>query len=450
MDSEVVIALIISIIGNIINAWGMIAMKIGHQKANLKKLRKALASFTGKVKKETPDACEVTCQGDSGHHPVLGAEADREANRKAKEADGSGELTSGFLKEPYWWLGMAIYAVGSLMHVASLGFGPAALLHPMEGLTLVANALSSPFLLSERFTVVDIIGTVVIIGGVTMVVIFGPQNEDDNSMDELLDRFDGCSSDKCDYAFLYWSGAIWSVTILAFIGSLWVEYTNRRDKIRMDGSLKPRGAIFLAFTYSNIKGVMGGYTMLFGKIAVEALTDGNNFDRWETYVFVLVFVAFNVGMEYWRQKALNLFSTMYVVPLMQVSLVIFSVITGGIFFTEFNSMETYKLALFSSGVAVICVGVAILSADTESRSQLSPIKKFKVAIIAVWAAIALRNLPWGKDPWGFQEVGIQIKKNDEEFVPTPNLLTSELMHGIQQFGDFLPVCTGFREWRASC
>ena len=68
---------------------------------------------------------------------------------------------------------------------------------------------------------------------------------------------------------------------------------------------------------------------LFGKMFAEVCAESgegeNQFVKWETYLFFVLFVGFNFGMEYWRQKALNLFSTMYCVPLFQVSLVIFSV-----------------------------------------------------------------------------------------------------------------------------
>lgn len=288
---------------------------------------------------------------------------------------------------------MGIYGLGSMMHVTSLGFGPSALLNPMEGLTLVANALSAPVLLGERLTTVDIIGTVVIVIGITMVVIFGPHSETTNTMDELLDRFNWCSDVICDHAFVLWSVGVWGITIAAYTGAQYMEYINRRDDVNMDGSLKPRGATFLAMTYTNIKGVMGGFTMLFGKIMMEAL-DGAYFGRWETYLFIFVFIAFNFGMEYWRQKALNLFSTMYAVPLMQVSLVVMSVMTGGIFFSEFNNLETLDMIMFFSGVAIICIGVAILSMVSESRklNEISPRTRLRAVFIAVRSIVAMKAM----------------------------------------------------------
>ena len=64
---------------------------------------------------------------------------------------------------------------------------------------------------------------------------------------------------------------------------------------------------------------------MFAEVCAESGEGENQFVKWETYLFFVLFVGFNFGMEYWRQKALNLFSTMYCVPLFQVSLVIFSV-----------------------------------------------------------------------------------------------------------------------------
>lgn len=95
-------------------------------------------------------------------------------------------------------------------------------------------------------------------------------------------------------------------------------------------------------------------------------------------------------MEYWRQKALNLFSTMYCVPLFQVTLVVFSVFTGAIFFSEFDELSTLYLIMFLVGVAVICVGVVILSVMTESRKKVPARLRLKAAFLAVYAACALK------------------------------------------------------------
>merc|ERR1711907_604094 len=68
-----------------------------------------------------------------------------------------------FLTEPIWVIGFCLYMIGSLMHVAALGFGSQALLTPMEGVTLAANAVLAPIFLNEKLKSSDSIGTAVII-----------------------------------------------------------------------------------------------------------------------------------------------------------------------------------------------------------------------------------------------------------------------------------------------
>lgn len=58
----------------------------------------------------------------------------------------------------------------------------------------------------------------------------------------------------------------------------------------------------IALTYTNIKGVFGAYTMLCGKMVSSLLVTGGQMGKWETYFFLVLFILFNLGMEYWRQK----------------------------------------------------------------------------------------------------------------------------------------------------
>jgi len=355
-------------------------MKIGHESANAKRLTRAMQRYL-EIRKADHAAEEKAGTPHSPRSPA--------ATRQTQKS-GSAELSTSFMKENKWWCGMGTYGLGSMMHVASLGFGPSALLNPMEGLTLVANTLSSPPMLGETLTKYDIWGTIVIIAGTMLVIFFGPHTSEKYTADEILDRF-------VKTPFLIWSGAVWACTSAGYLTSKYIEHANTRDGIHMDGSLQPRGAIFLALMYTSTKGVMGGYTMLFGKMFAEVVAESgegdNQFVKWETYLFFVLFVLFNFLMEYWRQKALNLFSTMYCVPLFQVTLVFFSVFTGAIFFSEFDGMSTLYLSLFFFGVLVICIGVVILSVVTESRKlrEVAPRTKLKAAFLAVYAAVCLKN-----------------------------------------------------------
>lgn len=168
MASPLVIAFSLSVVGNIINAWGMIAMKIGHERANAQRMHESLVRFMELQ----------ACPGSPGS---------REAAADTKNLDST-DLSSAFLKQCVWWIGMLVYTVGSLMHVASLGYGPSALLNPMEGLTLVANTLTAPFALGEKLTIHDIVGTVVFLIGTAIVVTFGPHTTEEYTASGIMKR----------------------------------------------------------------------------------------------------------------------------------------------------------------------------------------------------------------------------------------------------------------------
>ena len=245
------------------------------------------------------------------------------------------------------------------------------------------------------------------------VVFFGPHNSEEYTADEILNRFSRTP-------FIIWSACIWAATGVGYAISKYIEHINERDGIRMDGTLNPRGSIFLALMYTSTKGVMGGYTMLFGKmfaeVAAESGEGDNQFVKWETYLFFVLFLLFNFLMEYWRQKALNLFSTMYCVPLFQVTLVVFAVFTGAIFFDEFAEISTFYLIMFFVGVIIICIGVVILSVMTESRAQVPVRRRMAATFQAVWFIILLRNLAQPKKKQSLTLSGSPAEEHENRLI----------------------------------
>merc|ERR1712225_101389 len=99
--------------------------------------------------------------------------------------------------------------IGSLMHVAALGFGSQALLTPMEGVTLAANAVLAPIFLNERLKTTDSIGTTVIIVGITVTVIFGPHSSITYNAQDMLRMLS-------ESAFLAWTLITTFFTVVVF------------------------------------------------------------------------------------------------------------------------------------------------------------------------------------------------------------------------------------------
>lgn len=94
-----------------------------------------------------------------------------------------------FTTNPLWILGFFIYACGSIMHGTALAYGPQTLLQPMESFCLITNAVLAPVFLDEYLTFQDVVSIGVIIIGVSVVVIFGPHSTVQHDAQHLLRRF---------------------------------------------------------------------------------------------------------------------------------------------------------------------------------------------------------------------------------------------------------------------
>lgn len=104
MDTAIFAALLLSIVGNIVNAWGMIYMKIGHELAKAQGLKAALQAYMDLRAKESTTESASPAQKDM-------------AKAKGKAANTtSAELSGRFLKQCKWWIGMATYGIGSLVN----------------------------------------------------------------------------------------------------------------------------------------------------------------------------------------------------------------------------------------------------------------------------------------------------------------------------------------------
>jgi len=286
---------------------------------------------------------------------------------------------------PIWIAGFATYAVGSLCNAAALSMAPAALLAPLDGLTLVVNTFLAPLFLPETLRRGDIVGSVVIVVGVAVCVMFGPRNEEEWTAPQMAELWG-------NEGILIWT-AVCLCGVLAtykFIQyqlaaydqlALWDPESG--EKI----SLQLARAVPLAMSHCFIAATFGAFNGLFTAATFillgQSLSGNNAFTITadcisSAFLQCGMFILANITMEYWKQKALSSFDSLFVVPVFQVMLVMMLVMTTGIYYEDFQEMGSGAILFFAVGVVVTCVGVAILSMqapqgpteETEIERQL--------------------------------------------------------------------------------
>jgi len=372
-SGKLVLGLLISFVGNAANGIGFLIQKIGHNRVISRRATTRAALYHFQTKLELLGSRDSEARAPSEEELV-----------QLKQLEEEVEITQSntFLSEGAWIFGFGIYVVGSLMHVASLGFGPQSLLTPMEAVTLVTNAMFAPLLLGEHLSREDIWGTVIIIVGTTLTVVFGPHSSISYTADAMVEMLK-------EPPFLMWSFITVAGSVGVYINLKIIEYRHARvdPPIVMDGDMKKPHATTLCMSMIWIAGMLSSYTMLTAKQVAElleaTLSGINQFDNPVTYGIIFFFVFFNFTMEYWKQKALSSFSALIVVPVFQVSMLVLSVVGGAIYFKEFSGMEWWRSLFFSLSLGIVCVGIFILARSQASKEQNITLYTSMVCVLVV-------------------------------------------------------------------
>jgi len=270
--------------------------------------------------------------------------------------------------EPYWIIGFVTYAVGSLTHGAALGFASQALLVPMEGVTLVANAFLAPIFLGEKLGKMELIGSAVCCVGIVTTVLFGPNSEQEFGTDDLLELY-------VTVQFIIYGTLQIGAGVACWVALKAVKIVNENEGVEYDGTdgtmEKPR-ARRSALLHVGIAGVLAAFNVLFLKTVSTVLLNSpepasERFAKPWPYMFIVLFAGCNFSMEVWKQRALQQFESVYIVPVFQAALIVLAVLTGGVYFKEFNEMKPINLMIFGMGLSIVAGGVFCLALEMESN-----------------------------------------------------------------------------------
>ena len=112
----------------------------------------------------------------------------------------------------------------------------------------------------------------------------------------------------------------------------------------------------MAILYSTYSALFGSTSVVFAKLLAEFLVLNFSgvevFTHWLFYATLLAWLGL---MLFWLKQlnnALALYDPLFIIPLLQANFICFSIISGGIFYQEFNSMNAggggASLSLFLS------------------------------------------------------------------------------------------------------
>ena len=202
------------------------------------------------------------------------------------------------------------------------------------------NTICATLILGEPFTRWSFGGTVLVCAGAILIAIFGAITEPAHNLDQLLALLG-----RRD--FILWMIGTAIIVVAMTFGSKAMKYMNRWT------TNSPQMRLSRGMAYGAVSGVLSAHCLLVAKSAVELLVrtivdQHNQFNRWESWAILLVFLVLALTQLYYLHRGLKLCSTSILYPFVFCVYNIIAILDGLIYFHEISRLTLLHALLVSS------------------------------------------------------------------------------------------------------
>lgn len=263
-----------------------------------------------------------------------------------------------------WQLGMFMFIVsnlvGSTIQITTL---PLPVLSTLQASGLVFNTICASIILKEPFTRWSFIGTALVAAGALLIAMFGALAEPSHTLKQLLDLLQR-------EQFILWMLGTFAM-IAAILVSIFI--LNRIHPHSQSHGLR----VYKGFAFGGISSILSAHSLLVAKSAVELLVrtiidHKNQFDRWQSWMILLLLVFFALTQLYFLHRGLKLVSTSILYPFVFCIYNIIAILDGLIYFHQTSRLSALHAGLIAVGTAVLLSGVLFLSWRISEESKTAP------------------------------------------------------------------------------
>ena len=252
-----------------------------------------------------------------------------------------------------WICGTVIFVTGSLLNFASYGFAAQSLLAALEAVQFLTNMAFSRLVFGKRINCQMMIGTLLVIAGTLLVVLFNSHSSEDFSSHQMLRLYTNLPYQIYLAAIILLSAAC-------------IIVHGRYEAAEKGGRELPWSDVVMPVTYTCFSAIWGTQSVVQAKCLAELLT---RYTSNEEQVFAspftyAVMVAWVVTVMIWLTRmntALSRYDPSTIIPLLQCEFIFFAIVSGGIFFLEFNSFTTLHWVGFTCGLGIMFAGLLVLT-----------------------------------------------------------------------------------------
>jgi len=235
------------------------------------------------------------------------------------------------------------------------------LLASLESIQFVTNVIFGKFILGKEVTQSMVLGTFLTVAGTTLAIVFSaPHGAEITSVQDMKDL---------------WKNPAWIayVCFIVALGAALQSTYARYQKAHLAGVPFKNSDNVMAILYSTYSALFGSSSVVFAKLMAEFLIllgQGKKVaDSWFFYVVILCWL---VLMLYWLKRlndALALYDPLFIIPLLQMNFILFAIVSGGIYFKEFNEFGTLNWLGFIAGVCLLFLGIYLLSPNALATGE---------------------------------------------------------------------------------
>ncbi|XP_042965364.1 probable magnesium transporter NIPA6 isoform X2 [Carya illinoinensis] len=287
----------------------------------------------------------------------------------------------GYLKEPFWWVGMVTMIVGELANFVAYVFAPAVLVTPLGALSIIVSAVLAHFFLKEKLRKMGIVGCVLCIVGSTLIVLHAPSELSLSSVEEIWEL-------ATQPAFLLYTASAIAVVLVLIL------------------YCEPR------FGQTNILVYIGVMSIKAVGIAIKLTLEGSSqAGSFQTWVFVMVAITCIITQLNYLNKALDTFNTTVVSPIYYALFTSLTIFASAIMFKDWSGQSA------SSIVSVLCGFITVLSGTLVLHSTRD---RDPTSVADIYASLSPQV------SWFVHENGEIWKQNaDDELRPDFNAIIKQ-------------------------
>eukprot|EP00742_Colponemidia_sp_Colp-10_P009352 GILJ01010190.1.p1 GENE.GILJ01010190.1~~GILJ01010190.1.p1 ORF type:complete len:692 (-),score=109.52 GILJ01010190.1:73-2148(-) len=276
-----------------------------------------------------------------------------------------------------WYLGTLCFVLGNTLNFFSLSLAAQNLLAPLGLVPVITNIFFSVLLFKESISWGIFVAIAMMVAGITVAVIYSQHDPIRYTTDDLIEAWRG-------WPYIIYLIVAAVVVVTFFVAYFFIDRKYRQDNITRINKHDRRMHLV---AYVSICALIGVNSVVFAKACSELLlttiAGDSQFTDYFTYV---CFILWLLPAMFWLDRlnfGLQFYSSLYYFPISQGVWITAAAVNGGLYFQEFDGFSVRQAFLYSMGVIIALLGVALLAVIQQFKSKNRSIFERQPTMIVV-------------------------------------------------------------------